>query len=52
MAPIIVDPSKVREFSDAESFYLWLSKLGPNIYNTAAACQRSLNVLATVPDLR
>ncbi len=26
MAPIIVDPPKVREFSDAESFYLWLSK--------------------------
>ena len=26
MAPIIVDPRKVREFSDAESFYQWLSK--------------------------
>lgn len=26
MAPVFVDPSKVREFSDSESFYLWLSK--------------------------
>ena len=26
MAPIIVDPPKVREFSDVEGFYLWLSK--------------------------
>ncbi|OBQ95735.1 YdeI/OmpD-associated family protein [Mesorhizobium sp. AA23] len=26
MAPIKVDPSKVHEFSDAESFYAWLSQ--------------------------
>lgn len=26
MAPVFVDPSKVREFSDQESFYLWLSQ--------------------------
>jgi len=26
MAPIKVDPAKVREFSDAESFYAWLAK--------------------------
>jgi uncharacterized protein YdeI (YjbR/CyaY-like superfamily) len=26
MAPIIVDPRKVREFSDRESFYNWLAK--------------------------
>lgn len=26
MPPVIVDPSKVREFIDADSFYLWLSK--------------------------
>jgi uncharacterized protein YdeI (YjbR/CyaY-like superfamily) len=26
MAPIKVDPDKVREFKDAESFYKWLSK--------------------------
>src|SRR5687768_16553306 len=26
MAPIKVDPCKVREFKDAESFYTWLSK--------------------------
>ena len=25
MAPVIVDPNKVREFVDADSFYLWLS---------------------------
>ena len=26
MAPVIVDPEKVRAFKDAESFYKWLSK--------------------------
>lgn len=26
MAPIIVDPAKVRTFKDAEAFYKWLSK--------------------------
>lgn len=26
MPPVKVDPEKVREFSDAESFYTWLSK--------------------------
>ena len=26
MAPVFVDPSKVREFSDQESFYQWLSQ--------------------------
>lgn len=26
MAPVEVDPAKVREFSDAESFYTWLGK--------------------------
>ncbi|TIR48225.1 MAG: hypothetical protein E5X28_11155, partial [Mesorhizobium sp.] len=26
MAPIKVDPSKVHEFSDAESFYAWISQ--------------------------
>ncbi len=26
MATVIVDPSKVREFSDSESFYLWLAQ--------------------------
>ena len=26
MAPVIVDPSKVREFADAESFYRWLEQ--------------------------
>lgn len=25
MAPVIVDPTKVREFADPEAFYLWLS---------------------------
>ena len=24
MPPVIVDPAKVREFADAESFYTWL----------------------------
>jgi uncharacterized protein YdeI (YjbR/CyaY-like superfamily) len=26
MAPVKIDPAKVREFKDAESFYKWLSK--------------------------
>lgn len=26
MAPVIVDPSKVREFADADSFYDWLAE--------------------------
>ena len=26
MAPVLVDPDKVREFADAESFYAWLAK--------------------------
>ena len=26
MAPVKVDPDKVREFKDAESFYKWLGK--------------------------
>ncbi len=26
MAPVIVDPNKVQEFADEESFYKWLSK--------------------------
>lgn len=26
MAPIVVDPKKVREFADAESFYAWLAE--------------------------
>lgn len=26
MAPVTVDPTKIREFEDAESFYLWLSR--------------------------
>jgi uncharacterized protein YdeI (YjbR/CyaY-like superfamily) len=26
MAPVMVDPGKVREFADAESFYAWLSQ--------------------------
>ena len=26
MPPVIVDPGKVHEFADAESFYLWLSR--------------------------
>jgi uncharacterized protein YdeI (YjbR/CyaY-like superfamily) len=26
MAPVYVDPDKVREFADAESFYAWLSQ--------------------------
>lgn len=26
MAPVIVNPDKVRAFKDAESFYTWLGK--------------------------